>query len=78
MQVRSYAYSNSPNANASRDIVQTLDPRNPTIFDYVYVDIVKTMVAGFVNGDGEPDSWVTIEVIRRWNKLGPISKENVC
>ena len=56
--------------------MQTLGPRNPIIFDYVYVDIVKTMVAGFVNGDGEPDSWVTIEVIRRWNKLGPISKEN--
>ena len=41
-----YVYNDSPNANASRDIMQTLDPRNPTIFGYVNVDIDKTYVAG--------------------------------
>lgn len=73
----SYVYNNSPNANASRDIMQTLDPRNPTIFGYVSVDIANTMVAGAAYDGDEPEEWVTVATIRKWNDKGPILQENV-
>lgn len=52
-----YAYSNSPNANASRDIMQTLDPRNPTIFGYLSKDLNLdiAMAIGPLEEDDEDD-----------------------
>ena len=72
-----YVYNNSPNANASRDIMQTLDPRNLTIYDYVNVDIAKTMVAGAEYDGDEPEEWVTVKTMCVWNRKGPILQENV-
>ena len=75
--VYGYPSDNSPNANASRDIMQTLDPRNPTIFGYVSVDIANTMVAGAAYDGDEPEKWVTVATIREWNGEGPILQQNV-
>lgn len=76
--VYSYSSNPSPNANASVDIMQTLDPRNSTIYTYVNVDIMQTYVAGpGYKDEKNPDYRVTVGQIRELNKLTPISQENV-
>lgn len=76
--VYSYSSNTSPNANASVDIMQTLDSRNRTIYTYVDVDIMQTYVAGpGYKDEKNPDYRVTVGRIRELNNLTPILQENV-
>ena len=52
-----YSLSTSPNKNAQADVMQVLDPRNPTIYEFcTYTDIdtsknVKVVGVGGTKGD---------------------------
>jgi len=63
-----YAHNSSPNANISVDVMQVLDPRNPTIYEYCTYNLDTTTNVKIIGVTGAYVLPITVEPTNNYQK----------